>query len=90
MIIVRVEVLSAITGKTTELARMHICNEGGTQTRGNYGVYILRGRSKTRLDKSWINSHISRSGKVTNHPRLIEHVWNLVSKALNACGYKHE
>lgn len=88
MIIVRVELLSAISGETTELARMHICNEGGTRTHGDYGVYMLRGRDTEALDKSWRNERYTHTGKVTNHARLSEHVWNLVGKALAAAGYK--
>ncbi len=88
MIIVRVELLSANTGETTELARMHICNEGGSRTRGDYGVYALHGRDTETLDHSWRNETYTHTGKVTNHARLTEHVWNLVSKALVAAGYK--
>jgi hypothetical protein len=90
VIIVRVELLSAITGETTELARMHICNEGGTRTRGDYGVYALTGRDKETLDASWLSNRFTHTGKVKNHARLSEHAWNLVGKALNAAGYKHE
>lgn len=90
MIVVHVELLSAITGETTELARMHICNEGGTRTRGDYGVYVMRGRDTAALDNSWRNQTFSKTGKIVNHPRLAEHVWNLVGKALHAAGYKHQ
>ncbi len=90
MIIVRVELLSAVTGKTVELARMHLCNEGGTDARGDYDVRVLRGRSKEQLDKSWGSETYTRRGKVLGHARLSEHVWNLVGKALHACGYKHQ
>jgi hypothetical protein len=87
MIIVRVELLSAITGNTQELARMHICNEGGTNTKGDYGVYTLRGRDKEALDASWRGNGFTRQGKVLGHPRLSEHVWHLVGKALSSVGY---
>ena len=90
MIIVRVELLSASTGWTTELARMHICNEGGTATRGDYGAYALRGCNTETLDKSWHNESYVHTGKVKNHARLSEHVWNLVGKALHSMGYKHD
>ena len=36
MIVVRVELHSAITGQVSELARMNIANIGGTQTKGDY------------------------------------------------------
>jgi len=90
MIRVTVELLSANTLETTELARMYICNEGGSHTRGDYGVYVLRGRSAEQLDRSWHQQSYTHTGKVTGHARLSEHIWNLVGKALNAAGYKHE
>ncbi len=83
MIIVSVHLASAITGEVTELARMHICNEGGTQQIGDYGIETLRGRSTADLNRR----RVQRTGKVLNHPRLREHVWNLVAKALAATGY---
>jgi hypothetical protein len=85
MIIVRVELLSAITGKTTELARMEICNEGDSPDpkRGNYSVRTLRGRSTDALNERTTQ----RTGKVANYPRLAVHVWNLVARALKSMGY---
>lgn len=83
MIVVRVELHSAITGKVTEIARMDIANEGGNQTRGDYGVYVMRGRDKETLAKR----AVQRTGKVLNHARDAEHVWSLVHKALHATGY---
>lgn len=89
MLIVRVELLSAITGKTTELARMHICNDGqGDNPRlSDYDVHTLRGRSGEDLDQSWRNKTYTRQGKVRKHRRLDLHVWHLVGKALTAMGY---
>lgn len=89
MLIVRVELLSAITGKTTELARMHICNDGtSTSARvSDYDVHTLRGRSGEDLDQSWRNKTYTREGKVLKHRRLDLHVWHLVGKALTAMGY---
>lgn len=87
MIIVRVELLSAINGRTTELARMHICNDGQASVQnprlGDYTVATLRGRDKDTLDKRVTQ----RSGRVTGHRRLDLHVWVLVAKALKAVGY---
>lgn len=83
MIVVRVELWSAITGAKTELARMHIANVGGDQNLGDYLVRTLRGRSAKALD----NGKVQREGKVLAHPRLAQHVWNLVAKALNNTGY---
>ncbi len=83
MIVVRVELHSAITGAVSELGRVLIDNQGGTQQRGNYRVRSLRGRSSEQLDRGTVQ----KEGAVMNHPRLAEHVWNLVAKALKAVGY---
>lgn len=83
MIVVRVELHSAVTGKVTELARAHIANIGGTNTLGDYSITTLRGRSAADLDRRVPQ----RSGKVSGHPRLSEHVWHLVAKALTSVGY---
>src|SRR5690348_5419520 len=51
MIIVRVELWSAITGAKTELARMCIVNDGtGTAARRNYFGKTFRGRSTAQLE----------------------------------------
>lgn len=83
MIVVRVELWSAITGEKTELARMHISNVGGTAQHGNYDCETFRGRSTADLDKRIAQ----RSAQVRGHPRLSQHVWNLVAKALTGMGY---
>jgi hypothetical protein len=83
MIVVKVELHSAITKKITELARMHICNEGGTNERGEYGVKTFRGRDSAALDKGLV----TREGKVHDYPRLAIHVWHLVYEALKATNY---
>lgn len=83
MIVVSVFLISAIDGSTQELARMHIYNEGGDANLGDYGVEILRGRST----EAFARRQILRRGKVLRHPRLREHVWNLVAKALTGLGY---
>ena len=87
MIIVRVELVSAIDGQTTELARMMIDNVGGTQKVGDYRCRTFRGRSAEQLDKAMIARSVTREGKVEGHRRLDLHVWHLVGKALQAMGY---
>lgn len=87
MIIVRAELHSAITGKVTELAQMRIANAGGTKTYGNYIAHTFIGRNRDNLDAARRHNSISREGRVDRHPRLREHVWNLVAKALNAMEY---
>ncbi len=83
MIVVRVELWSAITGEKTELARMHIANIGRTETIGNYNAATLRGRSSADLDRN----SVQRKCQILGHPRLSQHVWNLVAKALSGMGY---
>lgn len=87
MIVVRVELWSAITHQKTTLALMSICNEGGTQTLGDYGVKAHRGRDEDALMASLRSGSATHKGAVLKHPRLKEHVWVLVTKALLACGY---
>jgi hypothetical protein len=86
MIVVRVELHSAITGHTTELARMITANDGeGTREVGHYVATTLRGRSREALDQM----QVQRSGRIRNWPRLRLHVWNLVAEALKGVGYGH-
>lgn len=83
MIIIRVELHSAINGKVSEIARMYIANVGGTKQSGDYRVATLRGRSKESLDKKIPQ----RTGDVFAYPRLRLHVWHLVAAALSSLGY---
>ncbi|NLS27960.1 hypothetical protein S2M10_29620 [Sphingomonas sp. S2M10] len=90
MIVVKVELWSALTGRRTELARMVIDNVGGTEQVGDYRCRTLRGRSEDALDRALLRMDTTgtqREGKVIGHARLREHVWNLVSKALSGMGY---
>lgn len=73
MIIVRVELHSAISGEITEIGRMSITNDGtGTQSKGNYVIKLFRKGFKSVL----------KQGTVLDHPRLSTSVWTLVYKAL--------
>lgn len=85
MIVVRVELHSAINGRITELARMHIANDGShpNPRHGNYMCRTIRGRSKDQLDQNTPQ----RKGGVHDHPRLAQHVWNLVAKCLYSMSY---
>ena len=85
MIVVRVELHSAITRKVTEIARAEICNIGLDKTGriGDYEVRTLWGKRTSQLDKRRIRHH----GEVRGHRRLDQHVWHLVAKSLAAVGY---
>lgn len=85
MIIVRVELHSAITGVITELARMRIYNDGLENSK-NFGGYVFQtfiGRSKEQLDKATELRHT----QVLHWPKTRLHIWNLVCKGLRQMGY---
>ena len=79
MIVVKVELHSAVTGKVSEIGRMHICNDGKTTntdpSRGDYIVEIMR---------EGTNNKVQRRGMVRDYPRLPHTVWELVRRALVA------
>lgn len=84
MIIVRVELHSAITNQITELARMCIANNGtGDAKTSNYDGVTFRGRNKETLDKQ----SIVHKGEVKGYNRQQLHVWNLVAQMLRAMNY---
>lgn len=85
MIVVRVELWSAVTGEKTELARMHISNTGDMLPGGkfNYTGQTFRGRNSAALDKQ----SVSKRGVVTNWHRDRYHIWNLVRWMLSNMGY---
>jgi hypothetical protein len=87
MIVVRVELHSARTGRVRELARMVIDNIGGTAATGDYRCRTLRGRTRSDLDAAWRSRKFTREGGVTGHKRLALHVWHLVAKALSNMRY---
>lgn len=88
MIVVKVELWSAITGQKSEIARMAIDNIGGTAQRGDYRCRTMRGRSAEQLERA-MRQAPQREGRVLGHARLREHVWHLVAKALSGMGYGH-
>lgn len=73
MLIVKVELHSAITGEVTELGRVNIANDGtGTKEVGNYNVWCSGGRGHC----------MNRRGRVEGHRRLSQHVFSLIRKAI--------
>jgi len=87
MIVVKVELWSAVTGATTELARMEIANDGKhTVEHRNFGDYdcrTLRGRSTEYFNKRTT----MRETRLLHWPRTAKHVWNMVQLALTQMGY---
>ncbi|HWX31238.1 MAG TPA: hypothetical protein VNZ53_27840 [Steroidobacteraceae bacterium] len=88
MLIVRVELHSAITGKVTEIARAIIANEGGTPMRGNYWGIVAHGKTDGPMIPAAIYQRRKHETHITNYPRQSKHVWNLVARMLTAMGYK--
>jgi hypothetical protein len=86
MIVVRVELWSAITGAKTELARMHISNRGtnANPRRGDYEGAAFIGRDSAALDRL----AVSKRGELKDFPRQQLHVWNMVARMLAAMGYQ--
>lgn len=84
MILVRIELHSAVTGQASEIGRMVICNDGtGSPKRGNYSVALgRRGITDTRA----ILAAPQRRGEVKLFPRVSLSVWVLVARALKAIG----
>lgn len=96
MIVVKVELHSAITGEVTNLATAIIDNIGGTKQRGNYRARAYRKGTWERYARyihprqGWAmvrDARPQRTGHVDNHPRLSAPVWSLVRKALESMGY---
>jgi hypothetical protein len=83
MIVIRVELWSAITGARTELARMHISNIGGTLKRRNYHGQTFIGRTTKSLDRLVV----SKEATLENYPAEDLHIWNLVRRMLTQMGY---
>ena len=81
MLVVKIELHSAVTGRVTTLAQAVIYNDGtGSKSVGNYKVVIGRkGQSlKALLKKPW------RRSVVTKFPRAQLGAWYLLREALTA------
>lgn len=82
MIVVKVELHSAITGRVKLLGQMIIANDGtGSDKRGNYWARTFR------VNHDWRYGGYDKflqEGKVTDYPRLNKPIWSLVKRALNA------
>ena len=86
MIIVTIELRSAITGDTETLGVMHICNDCTSMnpSRGNYDVRVGNKKDAVALDHLAIQEKPQRAGRVLNYPRLSYNVWRLVLRALKS------
>jgi hypothetical protein len=77
MIMVRVTLHSARTGKVTELGRMTLSNDGITTAQDNsVGSYIVEVLRKG----DW--KRVTRRGRVERFPRKAYNIWRLITRAL--------
>ena len=80
MIVVRVELHSAITGEVSEIGRAYIANDGTSRDSniGHYkGMILRRPGFKTA----------TKRGRVENYPRKRLTIWHLVARMLKDMGY---
>lgn len=85
MIKVTIELESAVTGETTKIGQMHIWNRGTHKDPklGNYGVAVCR-KGHFNVPFGHPPEAVSRTGEVTNYPRLAYNVWRLIARALKS------
>ena len=84
MIVLKLELHSAITGKVTEIGRTIIANDGqGSAKRGNYICKVARKQKDgTTYDNKRTWTDPIRQGEVKDYPRLSYNVWRLVIRSL--------
>lgn len=82
MLLVKIELHSAITGQISDLGSMIIANDNtGDPEYGNYDVRMARPQQHL-VAAIWRNPE--RKGRVENYPRLELPVWELVRRSLDA------
>lgn len=87
MIVVKIELWSAITHEATEIGRMYIANDGSSAdpTRGDYIAGVCRrGSDAVPQPVNPKGPKPTRSGAVKNYPRLSHNVWRLITRALKS------
>ena len=88
MLKITIELISAVTGATSEIGRMFIANDGkGSLVRGDYKVAVCR-RGRTMAPRDLVPREgadsAARVGRVIDYPRLAHNVWRLVARSLLA------
>lgn len=79
MIVIKVELHSAVTGEISQLGQMIISNDRtGTDNSMNYNGRVMR-KPKFLLT--------TKRGRVENHPRKTEVIWVLIARMLKSMGY---
>lgn len=90
MIVVKVELHSAITGIVTTLGELVIANDAtGTHRKGNYrAVAVKKGRSRSlALSVSHGSPDVIRKTEIKDYSRLSRPIWDLVALALKGMNY---
>lgn len=87
MIVVKIEIWPfGSESNKREAGRMYLFNDGtGTEKRGNYNVRVCR-KGKYEPDREMIHEGkgCTRTGKVSNYPRISYNIWRLITKALKS------
>lgn len=78
MLVIRIELWSAITGQRREIGTVTIANVGGTKTRGNYEVKLFKNLRDAAKKAIW------KKGVVEGFPRLRLGPYDLLLRALAA------
>lgn len=85
MILVTIDLHSAVTGKVSNLGTIKIDNIGGNKLRGDYRVRAYRKGVDVVATKGQVG--LLREGRVLGHQRLAKPISVLVHKALTELGY---
>lgn len=81
MLVLKLELHSAITGEVKEIGRTIIANTGGgSVTKGDYTIKVARKRDTFTNKDTWKKP--LRTGDVKNYPRCSYNVWRLVIRSL--------
>lgn len=85
MIKVTIEMESAINGESWILGRMYIWNRGTHKDPklGDYGVAVCK-KGEYEVPFGTVPQKTTRTGEVTNYPRLSYNVWRLIARALKS------
>ena len=94
MIVVTIELRSAVSGEGEVIGTMMLGNEGVRGTKADYSVHVGRRSTAARYAKELhpfkpttvelFMKGAMRTGRVTNYPRDSYNVWRLVCRALRA------
>lgn len=89
MIVVKIELHSAITGAVSEIGRMEICNDGSSENRqvGHYDGTAHESDFSGVVRRKPDFKVTTRRGRVTNYRRLDKPIWSLVARMLASMNY---